>query len=112
MNRLVRGKAGKGFHEITRSRIAGFRIQAAAEDFVALLGKVRERREAVWAAAEQIVGDLNGDNQVTLEDLTILLSNFGLQQGAEYIDGDLDVDGEIDLSDLSLMLAHFGEICP
>jgi len=56
-------------------------------------------------------GDLTGDNQVDLTDLSIQLSNFGKSAGAAAEQGDLDGDGDVDLADLSLMLANFGAIC-
>jgi hypothetical protein len=56
-------------------------------------------------------GDLNGDQQVDLSDLAILLANFGAPGGADPDDGDLDGDGDVDLADLSLQLAAFGTSC-
>jgi hypothetical protein len=55
-------------------------------------------------------GDVNGDGQVDLEDLAILLANFGAA-GAGFEDGDLDGDGDVDLADLALLLARFGAVC-
>lgn len=57
------------------------------------------------------LGDLNGDRQVTLGDLSTLLANFGTQSGATAGQGDLDGDGDVDLEDLSSLLAHFGQAC-
>ena len=57
-------------------------------------------------------GDLDGDDQVGLADLAIMLSNFGTASGALAADGDLDGDGDVDLSDLALLLSLFGTICP
>jgi hypothetical protein len=68
----------------------------------------------IWAvdAGPPCPGDLDGDNDVDLSDLSILLANYGMTGGAEYEDGDLDGDGDVDLSDLSALLAHYGETCP
>ena len=55
--------------------------------------------------------DLNADGAVNLGDLTLLLSNFGVAQGADPGQGDLDHDGDVDLADLSGLLAHFGAVC-
>jgi hypothetical protein len=55
--------------------------------------------------------DLNGDWEVGLADLSILLSNFGTLQGATHDDGDLDGDGDVDLGDLASLLAGFGTRC-
>jgi hypothetical protein len=57
------------------------------------------------------IGDLNGDGQVDLSDLTILLSNYGQTEEVEPEDGDLDRDGDVDLNDLSTLLAHYGIVC-
>lgn len=56
-------------------------------------------------------GDLNGDAQVNLDDLSVLLVNFGTTSGALPEDGDLNDDGAVDLEDLSAMLAVFGTSC-
>jgi hypothetical protein len=56
-------------------------------------------------------GDVDGDGDVDLSDLAILLANYGMQSGATLADGDLDGDEDVDLSDLALLLANFGTIC-
>ncbi len=56
-------------------------------------------------------GDLDGNSQVNISDLSILLSSFGLPGGASYEQGDLDGDGDVDISDLTLMLSSFGSTC-
>jgi len=57
------------------------------------------------------LGDLNGDNQVSLTDLSTLLSNFGLASGATPQQGDLDGDEDVDITDLALLLSVFGTAC-
>ncbi len=54
--------------------------------------------------------DLDGDGQIGLSDLSILLNNFGTT-GASPADGDLDADGDVDLTDLSALLGLFGTPC-
>ncbi len=53
-----------------------------------------------------IPGDLDGDGDVDLADLSILLAHYG--QSGTPADGDLDGDGDVDLGDLSILLANYG----
>ncbi|MBI5864966.1 MAG: hypothetical protein HZB38_10765 [Planctomycetes bacterium] len=53
-----------------------------------------------------IPGDLDGDSDVDLGDLTLLLSAFGISTG-----GDINGDGVTDVADLALLLAYFGSVC-
>ena len=46
-----------------------------------------------------------------LQDLSILLVNFGTPSGAAPGDGDIDGDGDVDLIDLSMLLNEFGTTC-
>ncbi len=54
--------------------------------------------------------DLNGDGQIDLTDLSILLANFGNSGGPA--DGDLNGDGIVDLGDLARLLSSLGTSCP
>ncbi len=63
------------------------------------------------APGAAINGDLNGDCVVDLDDLSIMLTNFGQTSGMSYEDGDLDGDGDVDLDDLSGLLVNFGGSC-
>jgi hypothetical protein len=55
-----------------------------------------------------VPGDLDGDGDVDLADLAVLLSNYGMTDGAECEDGDLDGDGDVDLADLATLLTNYG----
>ena len=54
-------------------------------------------------------GDANGDGQVHVNDLTIVLSNFG-QTGCSWAQGCMDGDptGTVDVNDLTIVLSNFG----
>ncbi len=65
----------------------------------------------VHPAGNDCPEDLNGDDQIGLADLAILLANYGqTDMGPE--DGDFDGDGDVDLADLSQLLAVYGQDCP
>jgi len=56
------------------------------------------------------LGDLDGNGTVELDDLSILLHNFG-STSATPDQGDLDGDGRVVLADLALLLWAFGNTC-
>ncbi len=56
------------------------------------------------------VGDLDGDCDVDLLDLSTLLVHFGLAD-ASMEQGDGDLDGDVDVIDLERLLQHFGSSC-
>ncbi len=52
------------------------------------------------------------DCVVGLEDLAVLLTNYGTTSGATHDEGDLEgYDGDVDLADLAHLLAHYGDDC-
>lgn len=59
----------------------------------------------------ECIGDLNGDCDISLQDLANLLANFGAPGGVSYEDGDLDADNDVDLQDLATLLSSFGADC-
>lgn len=62
-------------------------------------------------AEPELVGDLDGDGDVDLADLAILLGAYGACTGdANYnADADLDSSGCVDLADLAVLLSHYGD---
>ena len=58
----------------------------------------------VEAVPSPCTGDLDGDNDVDLTDLAMLLSDFDCTGGCS---GDVDGDGDTDLTDLAMLLADF-----
>ena len=55
-------------------------------------------------------GDADGDCDVDLTDLALLLTNFDAI--GPDIPGDNDKDGDVDLTDLAILLANFDAVCP
>jgi len=55
-------------------------------------------------------GDLDGDSDVDLGDLTILLNNYA-GPGVPSAGGDVDGDGDTDLDDLTILLSAYGTSC-
>lgn len=53
-------------------------------------------------------GDANGDGRVDINDLTIVLSNFG-QTEMTWSQGDFTGDGTVDVNDLTILLSNFGQ---
>lgn len=64
---------------------------------------------AIWkgCAPALCAGDVSGDDAVDLDDLNLILTNFGLQTD----NGDTNDDGIIDLNDLNTVLTNFGNEC-
>lgn len=56
------------------------------------------------ACSSGVLGDLNGDGAVDLDDLNLVLTNFGQATGV----GDVDGNCFVDLDDLNIVLTNFG----
>ena len=54
-------------------------------------------------------GDLNGDDQITVADILIFLSDFGCVTAP--CSGDINGDDQTNVSDLLILLAVFGDLC-
>ena len=53
-------------------------------------------------------GDANLDGRVDINDLTIVLTNFGKTSGMSWGTGDFIGDGKVDINDLTIVLTNFG----
>jgi hypothetical protein len=56
----------------------------------------------------EIAGDANLDGTVDINDLTIVLANYG-QTGMTWTQGEFTGDGTVDINDLTIVLAHYGQ---
>ena len=54
-------------------------------------------------------GDANQDGTVDINDLTIVLGNFGKASGMSWSTGDFIGDGRVDVNDLTIVLSNFGQ---
>lgn len=57
-----------------------------------------------------LAGDIDYDDDVDINDLAVLLSNYA-ESGVDYTDGDLDDNDVVDIQDLAIMLANFAGNC-
>jgi len=53
-------------------------------------------------------GDFSGNGVIDLDDLVLLLANYG----SAGPDGDMDGDGDVDIEDLAAFLSVYGTTCP
>jgi hypothetical protein len=63
---------------------------------------------AITFPGSPLAGDANGDGKVDINDLTIVLSNYG-QTGSAWSQGDLNGDGKVDINDLTVVLSNYGQ---
>ena len=62
---------------------------------------------AVTPARRSWPGDANRDGTVDVNDLTIVLTNYGRKAGMSWSTGDFTGDGRVDIDDLTIVLANF-----
>ena len=60
---------------------------------------------AFAAPNPNLTGDLNGDNTVNIQDLSILLSNYNTSNSS----ADINNDNTVNILDLSALLSHYGQ---
>ncbi|MCA9293639.1 MAG: hypothetical protein KDA20_07485 [Phycisphaerales bacterium] len=67
--------------------------------------------DQIFARTESLdcIGDMDGDDDVDLDDLQAFLFEFG--EEGYWRNGDFSQNGLVDLEDLQLLLFYFGEIC-
>lgn len=87
--------------DLSEQGIAGGGTPTLADSLMAL---------AEPSACNICPGDANGDGFVNLDDLDLVLTNFG-QAVTPFTSGDVTGDGQVNLDDLDLVLTQFGTDC-
>jgi len=54
-------------------------------------------------------GDSDRDGDVDLDDLTVVGTYYGTENGGTWATADFDADGDVDLDDLTVLGAHYGQ---
>lgn len=92
------------------SKIGDFaHINVAANSPSCVFVAVSDRAVVV---SRGLPGDLDDDGDVDINDLAMLLSNFGCRGGVEFpCPIDLDFNGDTDITDLAILLSNFGQQC-
>lgn len=84
-------------------------------------GSVCMTAATVWHYSPDCIGDIwpwgddkapCGNGVVDLDDLAVLLSNYGKTSCVFYCDGDVNCDGVINLEDLAALLGNWGPCTP
>ena len=55
-----------------------------------------------------LYGDVNEDGKVAINDLTVVLTNYGKTTGMTWSMGDFNNDGRVDINDLTIILVNYG----
>ena len=92
-----------------------FGVSVAIDGSTVVVGRPQDNEVGQNAGAAYIFtlspfacpGDTTGDGTVDLDDLNLVLTNFG----STTTEGDANGDGTVDLDDLNLVLSNFGTSC-
>jgi hypothetical protein len=95
MNKL---KSSLVTNRFSKSRLLVFILVFAVIGSIILI-------KSLAAPNPNLAGDLNGDNTVNIQDLSILLSNYGTSNST----ADINNDGTVNVLDLSSLLSHYGQ---
>jgi hypothetical protein len=88
---------------------SGGSLGLAMKDNVMPLGEGAFYNMSALVLQRAFPGDANGDGRVDINDLTIVLANYG-QTGCAWSQGCMDGDptGAVDINDLTIVLANYG----
>jgi hypothetical protein len=105
LNGLVAQNTGWTLEEATA--ISNGTAAGSAGGYIAGYGTIGGDTHA-FLLTPAVPGDANLDGQVDINDLTIVLANYG-KTGATWAAGDFIGDGTVDINDLTIVLAHYGQ---
>jgi hypothetical protein len=57
----------------------------------------------------RLSGDANLDGKVDVNDLTVVLTNYGQTSGITWAKGDFNNDDKVDVNDLTIVLTHYNQ---
>ena len=65
---------------------------------------------AFFVAYAKVVGDVNGDSKVNIQDLALVASSFSSKSGSAGFNSNADInyDGVIDIRDVALVAIYWG----
>ena len=100
LNSLIAPASGWTLEEATgindSGRIVGDGVNSSGQEHAVLL-------------TPALSGDANLDGKVDVNDLTIVLANFGKSTGMSWETGDFNADGKVDINDLTTVLTDYGQ---
>ena len=86
---------------VSINQIGQIAVRARSDDLDATVG-------VVLTPVQGPLGDLDGDGQVGVKDLLILLGNWGPCENCAACAADLDRNGVVGVSDLLILLGNWG----
>jgi hypothetical protein len=95
-----------------RNQIIQGRVKGATDGILTSAAGLVVGYEDVTGGVEvaaAIPGDVNLDGRVDINDLTIVLANYGKSAGMTWGTGDIVYDGTVDINDLTIVLANYGQ---
>lgn len=94
--------------------VATYRIKAEATILPDELNPADNSMTSLALVKVKMVGDVNGDNRVNIEDLAIVSLAFGTRPGYPRwnVQADLNQDGKVDIYDLVIVAQNYGKTYP